>query len=130
MANGTIAFDTLQTSGQITGTAKSLDTDYLVSGSTKCWWRYNISDNTFSDSFNVSGGTDDGTGLFTVTIANDFSAGTAMAASAVGSTTHTGLRSIAIVSYAAGSVQCTTAYANGGGIDVDNSGVHICGSLA
>ncbi len=28
MANGTIAFDTLQTSGQITGTAKSVDTDY------------------------------------------------------------------------------------------------------
>ena len=30
MANGTIAFDTLSTSGQITGTAKSLDTDYVV----------------------------------------------------------------------------------------------------
>ena len=29
MANGTIAFDTLSTSGQITGTAKSVDTDYL-----------------------------------------------------------------------------------------------------
>ena len=33
MANGTIAFDTLQTSGQITGTAKSVDTDYVVNGS-------------------------------------------------------------------------------------------------
>ena len=32
MANGTIAFDTLSTSGQITGTAKS-DTDYVVNGS-------------------------------------------------------------------------------------------------
>jgi hypothetical protein len=30
MANGTIAFDTLQTSGQIRGTAKSVDSDYLV----------------------------------------------------------------------------------------------------
>ena len=37
MANGTIAFDTLQTSGQITGTAKSLDTDYVVTGSAKMW---------------------------------------------------------------------------------------------
>ena len=33
MANGTIAFDTLSTSGQITGTAKSVDTDYVVNGS-------------------------------------------------------------------------------------------------
>ena len=37
MANGTIAFDTLQTSGQITGTAKSVDTDYVVNGSAKSW---------------------------------------------------------------------------------------------
>ena len=36
MANRTIAFDTLQTSGQITGTAKSVDTDYLASG-IKVW---------------------------------------------------------------------------------------------
>jgi len=33
MANGTIAFDTLSTSGQISGTAKSLDTDFVVNGS-------------------------------------------------------------------------------------------------
>ena len=38
MANGTIAFDTLSTSGQITGTAKSLDTDYFVSGIAKVVW--------------------------------------------------------------------------------------------
>jgi hypothetical protein len=36
MANGTIAFDTLSTSGQISGTAKSVDTDYLAYGSAKC----------------------------------------------------------------------------------------------
>ena len=35
MANGTIAFDTLQTSGQISGTAKSVDADYLAYGSAK-----------------------------------------------------------------------------------------------
>ena len=35
MANGTIAFDTLQTSGQIDGTARSIDTDYLLNGSGK-----------------------------------------------------------------------------------------------
>ena len=37
MANGTIAFDTLSTSGQISGTAKSVDTDYVVNGSAKYW---------------------------------------------------------------------------------------------
>ena len=66
MANGTIAFDTLQTSGQIDGTAKSLDTDYILNGSPKlgsittvpCCNR---------DSFNISSITDDGTGDYTVT---------------------------------------------------------------
>ena len=39
MANGTIAFDTLSTSGQITGTAKSLDTDYFSKCHSKsCRW--------------------------------------------------------------------------------------------
>ena len=37
MANGTIAFDTLQTSGQIDGTARSIDTDYLLMGTNKAW---------------------------------------------------------------------------------------------
>ena len=43
MANGTIAFDTLSTSGQITGTAKSVDTDYVVSGGAKTWFVYDQS---------------------------------------------------------------------------------------
>ena len=73
MANGTIAFDTLQTSGQITGTAKSVDTDYVVNGSAKAWINMNGSGTIANrDSFNVSGITDNGTGDFTVTINNDF----------------------------------------------------------
>ena len=56
MANGTIAFDTLQTSGQITGTAKSVDTDYVVNGSAKAWWSSN--DTTLKDSFNIGSLTD------------------------------------------------------------------------
>ena len=72
MANGTIAFDTLSTSGQISGTAKSVDTDYLASGSAKCWIQFNGSGTiATNDSFNVSGITDRGTGIYTVTIAND-----------------------------------------------------------
>ena len=59
MANGTIAFDTLQTSGQITGTAKSLDTDYVVNGSAKVWINYQQdSSYTVHDSLNISSVTD------------------------------------------------------------------------
>ena len=63
MANGTIAFDTLSTSGQITGTAKSVDTDYVVNGSAKVWVNY-LTASTFvnNDSFNLASITDEGTG--------------------------------------------------------------------
>ena len=71
MANGTIAFDTLQTSGQITGTAKSVDTDYVVNGSAKVWSQFDGSSFGLRDSFNVSGITDNGTGDYTVTFNND-----------------------------------------------------------
>ena len=75
MANGTIAFDTLSTSGQISGTAKSLDTDYLAYGSAKAWHRLGDGTGTIvtRDSFNVSGFTDGGVGLYTVTINNNMS---------------------------------------------------------
>ena len=75
MANGTIAFDTLSTSGQISGTAKSVDTDYLAYGSAKAWHRLGDGTGTIvtRDSFNVSGFTDGGVGLYTVTINNNMS---------------------------------------------------------
>ena len=74
MANGTIAFDTLQTSGQISGTAKSVDTDFIVSGSPKHW--VNIDGDTPSarDSFNNASLTDNGNGNYTITRTNNFSA--------------------------------------------------------
>ena len=74
MANGTIAFDTLQTSGQIQGTAKSVDTDFIVSGSPKHW--VNIDGDTPSarDSFNNASLTDNGNGNYTITRTNNFSA--------------------------------------------------------
>jgi len=77
MANGTIAFDTLQTSGQITGTAKSVDTDYVVNGSAKAWAHTDGSSGTPSlqDSFNMSSITDMATGryqhFFTNTMVNN-----------------------------------------------------------
>jgi hypothetical protein len=71
MANGTIAFDTLSTSGQISGTAVSVDTDYLAYGSAKVWY---LASNAASltDSFNVSSGSDGGTGNYTYNYSNAF----------------------------------------------------------
>jgi len=67
MANGTIAFDTLSTSGQITGTAKSLDTDYVVNGSAKMVINYDQIADTVRSSLNVSSVSDNSTGNFTIT---------------------------------------------------------------
>ena len=74
MANGTIAFDTLSTSGQISGTAKSVDTDYLASGSAKVWVNY-LTAATFvnNDSFNYASITDEGAGLALHTFTNAMS---------------------------------------------------------
>jgi hypothetical protein len=74
MANGTIAFDTLSTSGQITGTAKSLDTDYVVNGSAKSWNNVASNQSTINNSFNISSISDAGVGLCTHTFTNAFSA--------------------------------------------------------
>jgi hypothetical protein len=73
MANGTIAFDTLQTSGQISSTAKSVDTDYIARGCGKCFMDLNGAGTiALRDSFNISSVADNGTGLYTVSINNDF----------------------------------------------------------
>tara|TARA_Y100000114_G_scaffold135861_1_gene136976 strand:+ start:240 stop:641 length:402 start_codon:yes stop_codon:yes gene_type:complete len=124
-------FTGVTTAGSIdvTGEGNSTTTN-LQQGLTKCFWRYNISNNTFDDSLNVTSGTDDGTGLYTVTITNDFGSATAMVGTSSGSTSSGGLRETAFVSYAVGSIQCTTAYQNGGGIDVDDTCCHINGDLA
>ena len=69
MANGTIAFDTLQTSGQITGTAKSVDTDFVVNGSAKAWANFNGTGTiAINDNFNCSSISDNGTGDYTMTM--------------------------------------------------------------
>ena len=51
-------------------TAGSVDTQFVVSGSTKVWLSWLYSSNTFEDSFNVSSGTDDATGQYTYTYTN------------------------------------------------------------
>ena len=72
MANGTIAFDTLSTSGQITGTAKSVDTDYVVTGSAKVWISYDGVTNSIVGSFNVASVTDQETGRYQHNYTNSF----------------------------------------------------------
>ena len=72
MANGTIAFDTLQTSGQITGTAKSVDTDYVVNGSAKAWSNHDMSGKTARVSLNIASYTDNATGDHSLTLTNAF----------------------------------------------------------
>ena len=77
MANGTIAFDTLTTSDSVkSGTEKSIDTSYIFNGVAKQWINLN-GDSTaaITDSFNTTSITDNGTGDYSVTIANDMSNG-------------------------------------------------------
>ena len=69
MANGTIAFDTLSTSGQIDGTARSIDTDYLLMGTNKAWVNHDQA--TVNDSFNVGSVTDNGTGDYGTNFSNN-----------------------------------------------------------
>ena len=77
MANGTIAFDTLSTSGQITGTAKSVDTDYVVSGSAKAVGTIDMNtDNSIDFSFNIGSYTDRGTGTLYGNFTNNMSSAT------------------------------------------------------
>ena len=73
MANGTIAFDTLQTSGQITGTAKSVDTDFVTTGSAKAWSNHDMSGTTARVSLNIASYTDNATGDHSLTLTNAFS---------------------------------------------------------
>ena len=69
MANGTIAFDTLSTSGQISGTAVSVDADYLAYGSSRAWWSSN--DVTLKDSFNIGSLTDIAASTYDFNFTND-----------------------------------------------------------
>ena len=75
MANGTIAFDTLSTSGQIESrtTGLSIDTDYLVHGSNKAWTniQYNSSAPGILDSLNAASVADTAAGEYTVTLSNN-----------------------------------------------------------
>ena len=131
MPNGTIAFDTLSTSGQITGTSKSVDTDYVVNGSAKAWFHIvsgGVSTIALGDSFNSSGITDGGTGIYNFNIANDMA--NAVYSLQISSQAGAGFPDKPqINSQAAGSFQCRQAHAS----DEVDSGIYnatVNGDLA
>jgi hypothetical protein len=88
MANGTIAFDTLSTSGQITGTAKSVDTDYVVTGTNKAWIRYAQGTPSILKSLNISSVTDTSAGVFVTIFTNGFDSSHYGAATSIQTATH------------------------------------------
>lgn len=67
MANGKIKADTLEHS-----TAGSLDTSYVVNGSSKAWNTTSLDGTTIYNSFNISSLSDTGTGLQDHNVTNNF----------------------------------------------------------
>ena len=129
MANGTIAFDTLQTSGQITGTAKSVDTDYVLNGSAKMWADYSGAGTTYNDSFNSSSATDNGTGDYTIGIGNDMSsANFSISANCLNSSTQN--TDCYVKAMAAGTVQTQVRVGDSGSSSDKQTFVSVHGDLA
>ena len=74
MANGTIAFDTLQTSdSKGSSTEKSVDTSYIYNGVAKYLVHYNQATPAILKSINSSSVSDDSTGHFTINYTSNFS---------------------------------------------------------
>ena len=133
MAFGTLAFDTLQTSDSAnTATSKTLDTSYVYNGSAKVWINFNGTGTIATrDSFNVTSITDGGTGLYTVTIANDMSNDDYSTTGAAGEEDDSGgNRSLGLRARAAGS-QNLRGFRDGvAADDMAAMDMHIMGDLA
>ena len=129
MAFGTLAFDTLSVSGAISGTAKSVDADYLAAGSLKAWRKYTcVTTTANTDSFNFSSITDNGTG----DTSHDFS-------TAMGNATYTIMHNTQYATfsgYTNTGTLTTAAFRTGvfnssvAAVDVEHNFVHIAGDLA
>ena len=135
MANGTIAFDTLSTSGQISGTAKSVDADYLAYGSAKCWVNFDgsASGAAARGSFNLASMTDSGTGLYVCNLTNAFANTNDCAAtsSASAATTGSDNRNISTTIISASAIDSRTSNAASGAVlDAVVNNVSAHGDLA
>ena len=134
MANGTIAFDTLQTSDSAnTGTSKTLDTSYIFNGVSKAWVNLKGVD-TFAirDSFNLTSATDNGTGDYTLTIANDMGNTTYSSPCSAGNTSSGRYN---IISESDGKATGTADFFGfqtntGGALDPDEMSTSLLGDLA
>ena len=125
MALGKIKADTLEHS-----TAGTVDTQYVVQGSSKGWGHFEGSDGTLDDSFNMASLTDNGTGIFSPQFSSAMSnvhyTCNANMNSSVGSSNQT---EVSIGTYATGSVKLT--FRDGGStVDKDDSVFVIQGNLA
>ena len=109
MANGTIAFDTLSTSGQISGTAKSVDTDYVVSGVPKAQLMFDHVNTNIDGSLNISSVTDSSTGQAIPSFTANISLG--FATNATSANTNSGQNDVSVRG-GGGSIQAqvTTSY--------------------
>ena len=68
MGNGKLIADTIQDI-----TKGSVSTEYVVDGSAKCWVQYKqTSTEEVRNSLNVTSVADDGTGIWTVSITNNY----------------------------------------------------------
>jgi hypothetical protein len=135
MANGTIAFDTLQTSDSAnTGVTKSIDTSYVFNGVAKVWIELRTVDGgpVNGDSFNVSSLDDDATGRFTVHPSNNmggvYNSKTAMPYSTVGTS-----NMIQVIGYddqSASQFQLTSVDEGNSAADMTSLGFTVHGDLA
>ena len=125
MANGTIAFDTLSTSGQISGTAVSVDADYLAYGSAKAWC-VTTSQATVGNTFNVSGGTVNGTGDYSYALSSALANANI---AATGNPLSTGDRNTAVHTSTTTSYKISIFNQDGSRVDVTNATI-VFGDLA
>ena len=132
MANGTIAFDTLSTSGQISGTAKSVDTDYLASGSAKQWSYFNHDTPAIVDSFNTGSITDVSVGRYNISLTNNFAGATTYtsATMAEAEAANTDCTQYTLVAINTSSLIGRHDIENNAARDAQNSGTMTFGDLA
>jgi hypothetical protein len=122
----TIKVDTVQSTG---GGAVTLTNQ----AASKAFARYHISNNTVNATLNVSGGTDNGTGDYTLNFINAFSVANDITTGQGGVTDATNgneLRTPQTRTLATSSVRVSILYANGGIVDEDGTTNVYFGALA
>ena len=133
MANGTIAFDTLQTSdAKRSGTTKCVDTSYVYNGVLKLWINGTLLSgaNTINESINVGSVTDNGTGDLQLNFTSSFANVNYSAVTECANTSNTASNSGSKAqTYATGSFNIVTTQ-NGSGADIDDTIYIVAGDLA